>query len=152
MTTRSIQSCFFLLFLFAAAPALQAEDYAVAIKAEKILVTTTAGNGQKHAYLKTDKPEVTAMIVEIPSGAETGWHLHPVPVYAYVLSGVLEVEIAGSKTLTFKQGDAIVEVRNLEHNGRNRGNETVKLVVFYTGEEGRPNATKTAPPAPKSEH
>lgn len=128
-----------------------AKDYTGRVSAEKILVTTTAGNGQKHTYLKTDRPEVTAMTVEIPPGAETGWHLHTVPVYAYVLSGVLQIEIADGKTLTFKPGDAIVEVQNLGHNGVNRGAETVRLVVFYTGEEGRANVTRLDKPAPAAD-
>jgi len=124
-------------------------DYVGTVKAKKLLVTTTAGNGQKHTYLKTEHPEVTALTVEIPSGAETGWHVHTVPVYAYVLAGNLTVEIAGSKALVFKPGDAIVEVQNLAHNGRNLGKETVKLAVFYTGEEGRHNVTKVEPPVLK---
>lgn len=127
-------------------PVLQAGDYVGQVKAEKILVTTTAGNGQQHSYLRTDKPEVTAMTVEIPPGAETGWHLHTVPVYAYVLAGKLEVALADGTRLNFKQGDAIVEVQNLAHNGRNQGSETVRLAVFYTGEEGRANVNRVEAP------
>lgn len=41
---------------------------------------------------------------------------------------------------------AIVEVQNLAHNGRNAGSETVRLAVFYTGEEGRPNVTRVKKP------
>jgi quercetin dioxygenase-like cupin family protein len=147
MIVRLSKAAVFLAFLFAFITSVHAEGYAGKIKAEKILVTTTAGNGQHHAYLQTEHPEVTAMTVEIPSGSETGWHLHSVPVYAYVLSGNLAVEIAGGKTLSFKQGDAIVEVQNLAHNGRNPGKEPVRLAVFYTGEEGRPIVTKVNPPA-----
>lgn len=134
---------FILLSLqFGVVPVLRADDYVGKIKAEKILVTTTASNGQPHAYLNTERPEVTAMTVEIPSGAETGWHLHTVPVYAYLLSGSLAVELADGTSLPFKAGEVIVEVQNLAHNGKNQGSETVKLAVFYTGEEGRPNVTK----------
>ena len=136
-----------LAFMLAFVTSVHAEGYAAKIKAEKILVTTTAENGQHHTYLRTDHPEVTAMTVQIPPGAETGWHMHTLPVYAYVLAGTITVEIAGGKTLSFKQGDAIVEVQNLAHNGSNRGNEPVSLAVFYTGEEGRPIVTKVQPPA-----
>lgn len=142
MNARFLKLGIFLIILLGAIATAHADDYVGTVKAEKILVTTTAGNGQKHAYLKTEHPEVTAMTVEIPPGAETGWHLHTVPVYAYVLAGTLEVKIADGKTFTFKPGDAIVEVQNLAHNGRNLGRETVRLVVFYTGEEGRPNVTR----------
>lgn len=136
-----------LLFLAPAMP-LRGADYAGAVKADKLLVTTTAGNGQPHRYLATDKPEVTAMTVEIAVGGETGWHQHTLPVYAYVLAGKLSVELADGRTLNFSQGDAIVEVQNLAHNGRNSGSEPVKLIVFYTGEVGRPLSVKTAAPKP----
>lgn len=123
-----------------------AAEYAGTVKTGKILVTTTAGNGQPHHYLATAKPEVTAMTVEIPPGAETGWHLHRLPVYAYVLAGNLLVELADGKSLSFKPGDAIVEVQDLAHNGKNTGKEPVKLIVFYTGEAGRPLSVKTEAP------
>ena len=147
MKARLVKISILFVLLFTAVAAVYADEYVGKVTAAKILVTTTAGNGQKHAYLKTDQPEVTAMIVEIPPGAETGWHVHTVPVYAYVLAGVLDVEIADSKTLTFKPGDAIVEVQNLAHNGKNSGSEAVRLAVFYTGEEGRPNVTRVAKPS-----
>jgi len=142
MNTRIFKPGIILSLLLCLASVAYGGDYVGTVKAKKILVTTTAGNGQKHMYLKTEHPEVTALTVEIPPGAETGWHVHTVPVYAYVLAGDLTVEIAGSRALTFKPGDAIVEVQNLAHNGRNLGKDTVKLAVFYTGEEGRPNVTK----------
>lgn len=147
MNTHIARFALFLFLQFVVVAAPQAGDYVGRVKAEKILVTTTAGNGQKHIYLQTVRPEVTAMTVEIPPGAETGWHLHTVPVYAYVLAGILEVELADGKTLIFKQGEAIVEVQNLAHNGRNHGSETVRLAVFYTGEEGRANVTRVTPAA-----
>lgn len=142
---RTVKIGFLLAILLAPVALARAEEYVGKIKAEKILVATTAGNGQKHAYLLTERPEVTAMTVEIPSGAETGWHLHTVPVYAYVLTGNLLVELADGTSLSFRAGEAIVEVQNLAHNGRNSGSEPVKLAVFYTGEEGRPNVTKLEP-------
>lgn len=142
MNVRVFKIGFLLAVLVGAVVTVSAEEYVGKVKAEKILVTTTAGNGQKHLYLKTARPEVTAMTVEIPPGAETGWHLHTVPVYAYVLAGSLVVDLADGTSLAFKAGQAIVEVQNLAHNGVNWGSEPVKLAVFYTGEEGRPNVTK----------
>lgn len=146
MIARITKTVILLAVLLAVPPPAHAAEYVGKIKAEKLLVTTTAGNGQHHAYLQTAHPEVTAMTVEIPPGAETGWHLHTLPVYAYVLAGTLDVQLADGKTLSFKRGDAIVEVQNLAHNGRNPGHDTSRLVVFYTGEEGRPIVTKVAPP------
>ena len=123
-----------------------AGDYVGTVRVEKSLVTSTAGNGQAHHYLRSDRPEVTAMTVVIPPGAGTGWHLHNVPVYAYVLSGTLVVELVDNTAMTFRQGDYIVEVQDLPHNGRNVGSDDVRLAVFYTGEKGRPNVTRTPGP------
>jgi hypothetical protein len=51
--------------------------------------TTFMTDGRKIAYPKTNSPEVTVVSVEMPPNTETGWHIHPVPVYAYVLAGEL---------------------------------------------------------------
>jgi hypothetical protein len=57
-----------------------ANDYQ-GVRTSKILTSTVAANGQKLSYLKTENPEVTAMIVEIPPYGETGWHMHVMPTY-----------------------------------------------------------------------
>jgi quercetin dioxygenase-like cupin family protein len=112
------------------------------VKAAQIKRTTTASNGQKLQYLATEKPEITVLMVEIPAGGETGWHLHPVPVYAYMLSGAITVEAESGDKRDFREGDAIIEVMNTPHNGMNSGTIPAKLVVFYTGEQGSPNTVR----------
>ncbi len=103
---------------------------------------TTTSSGQKMEYPKTDNPEVTALLVEIPPGGETGWHLHPVPVYAYILSGALTAEMETGETHDYKEGEVIFEAVNTPHNGKNIGKIPVRLIVFYTGEEGKPITVK----------
>jgi quercetin dioxygenase-like cupin family protein len=142
MKLRKMQLVFFGASFLALVPAIHSSDYLSEVKSKPILVTTTTENGQPIHYLRTDKPEVTATMVEIPAGAQTGWHMHREPVYAYVLAGQLEVELADGRKLRFKQGDAVAEVQNIAHNGRNIGSDTVRLVVFYTGEVGQPNVTR----------
>lgn len=130
-----------LLFVFCLAglsPASGAE-YEGKITVRQLTKTTVTSNGQPIKYLKTDKPEVTAAIVEIPRGGETGWHFHPVPLYAYVLSGTLEIKTENGEIHTYHAGDAIIEMVDAAHNGKNRGNVPVKLVAFYTGGVGVPN-------------
>jgi quercetin dioxygenase-like cupin family protein len=104
---------------------------------------TATSDGRKMEYPKTDNPEVTALLVELPPGSETGWHLHPVPVYAYILSGVLTTESGNGQRQDYKEGEAIYEMVNTPHNGRNLGKIPVKLIVFYTGEEGKPVTVRT---------
>ena len=130
----------FCLALFSSSPAFSS-DYE-GLKVTPVKKTTTTTNGQRVSYPKTDSAEVTVVTVDIPPGSETGWHQHPIPVYAYVLSGELAVELADGKQALFKEGDAIIEVVNTPHNGRNLGKKPVKLVVFYTGVEGSPNTVK----------
>ena len=126
---------------------ISAGEYAGGVQAKVVLKTTTTGNGDPIAYLKTDKPEVTVMTVDIVPGAETGWHVHPVPVYAYVVSGSLTVNIEGHKSLEFKAGEVIIEVVNTRHNGINTEKVPMQLIVFYTGAKTDiANVVKTAAP------
>lgn len=83
------------------------------------------------------------MTVNLMPGAETGWHKHPVPVYAYVVSGHLSVELEDGKQCSFDTGDAIVEVVDTWHNGRNNGKTPVSLAVFYLGVEGLSNVIRS---------
>jgi len=125
-------------------------EYSNEVHVTKLLRTTVTATGQPIEYVKTDKPLVTTVLVEIPPGKETGWHIHKMPCYAYVLSGKLTVEIEGGKTLTYEAGQAIAETVNTPHNGKNNGTEPVKIVMTVIGERGVPIAEKLAkPPAEK---
>ena len=76
--------------------------------------------------------------MEIPAGEATAWHGHPVGNYAYVISGTLELELKDGTRHTFKAGDAFAEVVDTVHRGHAVGKKPVVLVVWYTGEEGKP--------------
>jgi quercetin dioxygenase-like cupin family protein len=143
---RRLQFKTVVLFIFLSVafnlPCASGADYDGGVKVTLIKKATTASNGQKLSYPGAGNPEVTALIVEIPPGGNTGWHSHPIPVYAYVLSGSLTVEMDHSGPYRFKEGDALFEVIDTPHIGRNPGKEPVKLMVFYTGVEGTPSTEK----------
>ncbi|GAB6272894.1 MAG: cupin domain-containing protein [Smithellaceae bacterium] len=124
----------------------QAGEYDSGVQGKIILETEKMSNGEPIDYQDTDHPRVTVMTVDIAPGAKTGWHSHPMPVYAYVMSGRLTVQLEGGKTTEFKKGEAIIEVVNLRHNGINRGKIPVKLVVFYLGGKDVPNVIKADKP------
>jgi len=134
------------ILLLAQSGAVPAEEYNN-VEVKKLLTATTSSNGQQLSYLRTDHPEVTALVVRVPPGGATGWHRHPVPVYAYMLEGMLTVEMKDGSTYAFKKGDAILEVMNTPHNGYNAGSEAASLVVFYTGAVGVQNVIKEGPEA-----
>jgi len=144
-TLRLRTACLCLVGLFLLVPPAFAADYSSGVTAKVLKKTSVTGNGQKITYPQTDRAEVTAMTVELAPGAETGWHKHPVPVYAYVISGNLSVELEDGKHLSFDAGDAVIEVVNTLHNGKNSGTEPVKLAVFYLGVEGTPTVIKPGP-------
>jgi quercetin dioxygenase-like cupin family protein/membrane-bound inhibitor of C-type lysozyme len=127
--------------LFEGGPA-PAAGYKSGVTSKLLTQTGVTADGRKIVYPVTTNPEVTAMLVEIAPKAETGWHKHDVPVYAYMLGGELEVLLEGGRKLTYKTGDAIIEVVGTMHNGINKGNEAARLVVFYTGSKGQPNVIR----------
>jgi quercetin dioxygenase-like cupin family protein len=130
---------FFMLMILSSV--VWAEEYQN-VEVHKLVTSTTASNGQPLTYLQSGQPEVTALVVHVPPGGSTGWHQHPVPVYAYMLEGVLNVKVKDGTTYSFKKGDAILELMNTLHNGYNPGREPASLVVFYIGAVGVPNVVK----------
>lgn len=136
---------FLLVLLLTAGPVFADSGYRGGVTAHVVQKTTTTANGHKIVYPCTDKAEVTAMTVELAPGASTGWHKHPVPVYAYVIAGTLAVELEDGRSTSYRAGEAVIEVVDVLHNGTNSGTEPVKLAVFYLGAEGTPNVIKQEP-------
>ena len=105
------------------------------VKASTVLKTETSWDGKPIVY-PSGKPEISGLVVELAPGAQTGWHSHPVPSFAFVLEGELEVEQKNGSVKHLKAGEAFAEVINTFHNGRNLGTIPVKIVVFYAGAVG----------------
>jgi quercetin dioxygenase-like cupin family protein len=127
---------FFQLILLLWLPDALALEQSAAVTVSTVLKTESSWDGKPIEY-PTGKAEVTGMVVEIAPGGETGWHLHAVPSFGMVLEGELEVQLKDGTTKQLKSGDAIAEVVNTLHNGRNVGSVPVKLVVFYVGSVGQ---------------
>ncbi len=122
------------------------EAYKPIVKVQPILKTTTTTSGDAIRYPTVADPEVQTLIVEIPPGGETGWHLHPVPIYAYILSGSIEVESEDGAKRLFKAGESFAEMVNRKHDGRVVGDSPVRILMVVTGEKGKPFTEKTAAP------
>ena len=80
--------------------------------------------------------KITAAIVEMQPGAETGWHTHGVPLTGLILDGELTVDYGAKGTRTYKKGQSVAEAISIPHNGRNTGTGIMKLFVVYIGAEG----------------
>lgn len=68
-------------------------ENAVSIKptVTPVLKTSQTIIGQPITY-PAGTAEVTAVVITIVPGGETGWHLHPVPLFGYMLEGQLTVD------------------------------------------------------------
>jgi quercetin dioxygenase-like cupin family protein len=99
-------------------------------------------SGQKLEYPKTNKAEMTSVLVEIQPGKENGRHMHAVPTYVHVLEGTMTVEFEDGARQTFKAGTGFLEVVNTVHNAKNLGEVPLRLLVVFVGEEGKPNLTR----------
>ena len=98
-----------------------------------LLQTTLNSLGQPIAYPREGTPEVTALLVEMAPGEETGWHRHPVPLLGYLLAGELTVrQITGEKRIV-RAGEVSLESVNVIHNGINEGTVPLKMIVFVVG-------------------
>ncbi len=121
-----------------------AAEYNQAVRATPLLKTTTDVAGNPLVYPTSATAEVSGLLVELPPGAETGWHKHTVPCFAYILAGEIAVTQKDGPTRTFRTGDAFAELVGLEHNGRTVGTEPVRLVFFATGAKGQPFTEKSS--------
>jgi quercetin dioxygenase-like cupin family protein len=132
-------------FLLSLVVLLQSEAYSLeqsaSIKVSTVLKTESSWDGKPIEY-PSGKAEITGMVIEIAPGGETGWHLHPVSSFGMVLEGELEVQLKNGSVKRLKSGEALAEVVNTLHNGRNIGSVPVKLVVFYAGSVGQKLSVK----------
>ena len=100
--------------------------------------------GQEISY-PTGTATITASIVTLPPGAETGWHRHDVPLFAYVLEGEITVDYGSDGRQTYTAGDAFLEAYRTDHNGVNTGPTTAKVLAVFAGAEGVRNTVPAAP-------
>jgi quercetin dioxygenase-like cupin family protein len=132
-----------LLAVLLCSPAL-ALDNSAAVKATPLAKATASWDGAPLAY-PAGAAEVSTLLIELAPGGETGWHKHPVPSFAYVLQGTLEVRLKDGRTQRVEAGQALAEVVDTWHNGRNVGDTPVKLLVLYTGVQGQALTVKETP-------
>jgi len=142
---------FSILLIVALSAPVIARDYAQAT-VEKLTVATTNYAGVPLEYPRNGTPEVTALIVHLPPGSSTGWHKHPVPVYAWMIDGELTIRTENGIEKRFMKGEPIIEVMNMLHHGTNTGKKTASLVVFYTGLKDVPNVIRADAPGAGTEN
>lgn len=114
---------------------------AVGAKSTTLLQTSKTAIDQDFRY-PHQNAEVTALLVEIAPGGQTGRHMHPVPEVACVLDGAVTVAIDGHGEKVYRAGDCLVEAVNTWHNGMNKGTRPVKILAVFVGEKGKANVVR----------
>jgi quercetin dioxygenase-like cupin family protein len=109
-----------------------------AASVEALIETSETVLGQEFFYPE-GRARITAAVVTVPPGALLAPHLHPVPLFAYVLQGELIVDYGSQGERVYRKGDALVEAYDWPHQGRNGGRGIVRILVVYAGAEGVPD-------------
>ncbi len=125
----------------------QPKGYGAKVQVELLAMTSKTANGDPIVYPQTENPEVRILKVTIPPGHATGWHTHPMPAYGYMLAGELTVELPDGSKNTFKAGQAVVEVVNVLHEGKNTGSEPAVVLMVITTEKDKPATIAGEKPA-----
>lgn len=127
-----------LALLIAGVGSAQAQYGTPAIEAEVLARSTQSWDGSTLPNYPRALPEISILRIRIPPGAALPVHKHPVINAGVLLTGQLTVISEDGDTLHLKAGDAIIELVNKWHYGRNDGDTTAEIVVFYAGIGGLP--------------
>lgn len=125
--------CLALLLVYPAFAQTLKEDHGAQITTEALLKTSTSWNGNPLPEYPKGQPEITIQKIVIPPGAEVPLHMHPVIMAGVLMKGTLTVMTENNEIRQIKSGEAIAEVVNTWHHGRNEGDAPVEILVFYAG-------------------
>ena len=130
------------LLAFLLVPGAATQAAAPAPVFETLTKTTKSWDGVPLPAYPKGTPEVTILKVTYPPGSQTDLHFHPGMNAGVLLSGELTVFSETGETLHLKAGDPLVEIVGPRHYGRNDGETTAVLIMFYAG---TPEAPITVP-------
>ena len=110
--------------------------------AEEYVAKARAKTLHKAPLQGVEGKEVIVKHFALPAEFVGGKHMHPGPVFVYVLEGELTVKLAGG-TKTFKAGELYAEGINEAMVAKNlSASDDVELLVFQVGDIGKPMMIK----------
>lgn len=118
--------------------AIAGHKAACKIEISQLLKTRFSWDGALLPAYPKGQQEITILRIIIPPGEALVKHEHPVINAGLLLKGELTIRTDSGKILYLKAGDAIAEVVNTWHYGKNEGRRPAEIVVFYAGIEGVP--------------
>jgi quercetin dioxygenase-like cupin family protein len=115
---------------------------AAGVQVDTLVIAGSSWDGNKLPQYATGIPEITILRIKIPPGVQLPLHEHPVINAGVLLSGELTVVTEKNETLHLKAGEALVEVVDKWHYGKNEGSEPAEIIVFYAGYADQPITVK----------
>lgn len=100
---------------------------------ETLAKSTQSWDGATLPHYPSGQPEVTILRIKVPVGVKLPMHTHPVINAGVVIAGELTVTTDQGEVLVLNAGEAIIEVVDKWHYGKNTGDEPVDIIVFYAG-------------------
>ena len=118
----------FVLTLIVSSQGVSAEEYVLKAATKKLHQAPLHGVGGK---------EMTVIHADLPPKFVGGKHIHPGPVFVYVLEGELTVNLDGEIKI-FKAGDLYAEDINTAMVGENTSSsDDLELLIFQVGDIGK---------------
>ncbi|MDO4160900.1 MAG: cupin domain-containing protein [Prevotellaceae bacterium] len=133
-TRKTIIACFAVMNI---ANGLAQQKDTPAVKADKLLETTTSWNGAKLPQYPEGEPQINIIRYTIKPHTKMKTHRHAIINGGIMLKGELTIVSETGEEKTFKAGDALVETTGTWHYGENKGDEPVEVVMFYAGAKGK---------------
>ena len=126
-------------------------SYRASTREETVALLSTGKTvlGQTFSYPTGAPAKVTAAIVTMLPGEETGWHKHDVPMFGLILDGEVTVDYGPAGSRVYRKGDALVEAIDTPHNGRNTGGGNARILAVFMGADGVPNTVLLPQPPPQ---
>lgn len=109
----------------------------------EVLSTSTTVIGETIRYPTTGPAKVTSTIVTLGPHSEAALHVHPAPMYAYILEGEVMVDYGPHGKRTYTQGQALMEAMTAPHKGINATDRPVRILCVFMGAEGTANVSVT---------
>lgn len=113
----------------------------VGLTLKTVLQTETTMIGQPIRFPQTDG-QITAVVAEVAPGGQVGRHMHPVPLFVYILEGTLTIDMEQHGTHAFSAGEGLAEIVHSWHNGRNLTDKPCKFLIVFAGQKGTPNLVR----------
>jgi len=141
--SKSVQGAFLALSVFGILlTGCASPPYATDIRTVELIKGSQSWNGQPLPAYRTGTPEITILRITVPPHQALPMHLHPVINAGVLLKGELTVTTDKGQTKHLTANDALIEVSDTWHYGRNDGDTPAEILVFYAGEKGKPVTVK----------